>query len=162
MGLYDEIRLVGPIADKFLCAEGHSQTEVLQTKSLDASMDRYAVILINDVPRLHKSLGDDDDLPWISEWKIEKDLVEERIVKRHRYSLDDRSCYVTAYGYCPQCKPVEYRGKNTWRGSIDQRQLWNEATFVFSSGRLMDVVPVRIETRAELVQELRDSGLTVI
>jgi hypothetical protein len=150
MGMYDTLRFCDEAASR--CAAGHPIRE-LQTKDLACELQVYFVyggrLYRPGTGRTFSSrLNDEGRLV----------LTETRLAEPAALSID-----LTAYGECPDCRPVLYLGERGWHGDyVRERRAWCEWRFVFRDGVLAGTDPVRIESRSNVADALRREGLEVL
>ena len=150
MGMYDTIT-VWP-RDRTHCAEGHALGD-LQTKSLECLMHRYIVF----DGALYHVLEDDGETVVASE--------SGRPVMRRTSRMEEerRTTTVLAYTHCGSCRPVLYLGgRSAWADEVSERDPWAEWQLELVDGRLVDLVPVKLETRDDIRAALRKEGLEVL
>ena len=150
MGMYDTIT-VWP-RDRTHCADGHALGD-LQTKSLECLMHRYVVF----DGALYRVVEDDRETVVAAEGG--------RPVMRRTSRMEEerRTTTVLAYNHCGSCRPVLYLGgRSAWADEVSERDPWAEWQLELVDGRLVDLVPVKLETRDDIRAALRKEGLEVL
>ena len=148
MGMFDRII---DLDGKLKCAEGHVLKD-FQTKDLTNTMTRFYL----RGNRLYETVKTRETL--------EPGETTVREVKEHilqEYVLGYRT--VAIYAACPQCKPVRFqqKGDRGWIDNIGEKQPWNDFELKFGDRALVSVTS-KLETRAEIIKDLRAYGVTVI
>ena len=148
MGLFDIIT-IWPCG-RVHCAGGHPFAE-LQTKSLACAMRRYAVVegtLYGVAPEAEETVVSEQEKPVLRRTQA---LEPER-----------QNATITAYAHCATCRPVLYLAGAQWGDEVHEREPWAEWQLEFVEGRLVRLVPVRLETRDDVRAALRREGLEVL
>ena len=74
-----------------------------------------------------------------------------------------RTTTLLAYTHCGSCRPVLYLGgRSAWADEVSERDPWAEWQLELVDGRLVDLVPVKLETRDDIRAALRKEGLEVL
>jgi hypothetical protein len=154
MGLYDEFDILPPDDDRFRCSAGHPVAS-LQTKELgQPTMERHL---------LHR-----DRLYAVK--RRERHELPIEIAGALLLRADSPAVPSThtggarVYGYCEQCLPVLYLSGNespSW-DLVRDRRPFCEWTVVFAGGALVDVAPVRVESRDDVKRDLERHGVDVL
>ena len=75
-----------------------------------------------------------------------------------------RTVDANVYAHCQACEPVYYVSDRAAIGwdTLDERRPWSEWTARFNEGRLVEVLPFRLESRDDVRTELRERGLKIL
>ena len=148
MGLFDIITMWP--RGRAHCAEGHPLAE-LQTKSLAYAMRRYAVV----DGALHSAAPEDEEAVVSEQGKP--------VLRRTRALEPERqTATIIAYAHCTTCRPVLYLARAHWGDEVHEREPWAEWQLEFVEGRLVRLVPVRLDTRDDVGPALRREGLKIL
>lgn len=163
MGLFDEVSVIGP--SPFKCASGHVQGGPFQTKSTeDPAMERY--YLAEGRLFLADRLCDWDDDASAPEQSVEHVPDSEQciLVVKRPLTAQAMTRQLCVYRACSRCKEVEYRSATTarFRDSLESRSPWVEYEITLIDGKLARVVPIRLETREDVIRQLKEQGLSVV
>jgi len=146
--MYDTVDVVGP--SRLVCKEGHALTG-FQTKDFGhPSMEHYA--LRGD--QLFRR-SDEQDVVWLDG---DGGLLCRRDAPY--VPVIDFNGALGLYTHCERCLPVCY--ENDGWDRLDHRSPWVEYELVFSKGRVVDLIAVRLQSRDEVRAELEKSGLGVL
>lgn len=146
MGMYDSVYLDVRTAQRVLCAHGHPMTEVeLQTKDMDLQLQAY--FIVNDRLYLRSNQGK-------TSFHLEDDPPHTRHTCRLK-PIDD-GMTICVYADCKRCMPVVCeRGAGGFGSSVTAKHPWCEWELTIREGVVVEVRPVSLMTRAELIADLR-------
>lgn len=144
---------------RVLCADGHPMTDNLQTKDLDNVMAAYYVFRgqVYFQPKGERSSSND-----VKKFEVvENKLVSRNIESYEKHSLSEKN--ICAYAYCNECLPVisEPNSSIMWR-SINETYPLCEWSFSFENGILVDVKPLKLQTRDDIRNELALRGVLAL
>lgn len=152
MGMYDDF---ADLDGRLKCAAGHAP-DGWQTKSLDRNMDTY---LMKD-GRLY--LSERGGRCEATTWSAQEDGSLRRTLTDSAQPLTPRTMEVEVHTFCKHCRPVLYAADRPWNGGVSEREPWCEYVLTFVRGVLDEVKPYRLETREDIVREMKGNGDKVL
>ncbi len=149
MGMFDSIYVYGADRERLPCAVGHLLDSEWQTKDLDESMNTYLI---------------HNNILWIKERSHVEGVIDgEFEVIKIPLRLTDLTDTLRIYTSCEVCDPVVFdRQTAGWGGRVDERKPWIEYIVQFNRGIVVDIQPVKLETREIIKDRLRKEGLLVL
>jgi hypothetical protein len=151
MGTYDTLTIVGP--SRLVCAAGHPLT-TFQTKDFrEPSMDSYAlrgtVLFLGE--------RNEEGNTWVD---AGDELISRREERFRR--VTDVGGPIAIYTHCEVCAPVVFERDSLSWDHLDERRPWVEYELLFARGELIDLKPLRVESRADVRLDLEKSGVGVL
>ena len=170
MGLFDYVSILDKnVLEKVKCHYGHPQDMDLQTKDLEDSMDKF--YLFNNA-LYHRGTGwgagmEDPSVireaPYTDKYGI---LKIPSYIKAVHFPITDT---IRVYATCPYCNPVVFLRKDEdpskmrkqgflWGDGRTRVRPWVEYKLTFVEDVLINVSPVKLETREEVIEAYTKKG----
>lgn len=152
MGLFDTIRFIDPNPDQEVipkCAAGHLMLD-LQTKDFDPDEHTTYIVWKSQLYKLAERHDPDVEDPKL----VDMDMVV-TMTTHTRYRRIPHNGPVTAYTHCDECLPVLFEtGGKVWHGDIvTELEPWCEWDLKFKDGRLIEINPIRVESREDVAKK---------
>jgi len=153
MGSFDTIRFIDVTSEDMLlvpaCAAGHHMADV-QTKDFDPDENTQYVVWHGVLYKIVAQRDPVNEAPTL----VDNDLII-KSTSTTRYKRLHDTVSVRAYTHCDQCLPVlfETNGYN-WRGDVvTELEPWCEWELKFEKGHLLELEPIRVESRADVAKK---------